>query len=325
LPDVAAPQKVHTVSRKSERLVNLTIALLATKRYLTKAEIFRTVAGYEGEPEARDRMFERDKEDLRSLGVEIEVGSHDPVFEDEAGYRIRPDRYSFQLPEITPTQGVLLAKAAEVWRDAALGEASSIALRKLKALGLESSATEIPDIQARYRDLPAQLPDLIEALTSRREILFEYLDEELKAKVRRVWPYHLSYTSNNWYLLAFDLDQADIRRFRLDRFVSEISFESAANEFESDPEGVAQLLSEIERQPSIATIALRVGKGINLRRGATLEVDGADWQTLSLPYFSEAELIAQILWLGADCQVLSPESLRDSLLSAAQRLRAVHV
>jgi proteasome accessory factor B len=63
------------VSRKSERLVNLTIALLATKRWLTKAEIFANVAGYSGDSEAKDRMFERDKDDLRSLGINIELGS----------------------------------------------------------------------------------------------------------------------------------------------------------------------------------------------------------------------------------------------------------
>ena len=78
------------MSRKSERLVNLTIALLATKRYLTKSEIFRTLEGYEGTTETKERMFERDKDDLRKLGIEIEVGSFDPLFEDEPGYRIKP-------------------------------------------------------------------------------------------------------------------------------------------------------------------------------------------------------------------------------------------
>ena len=87
--DVAVQQRVHTVSRKSERLVNLTIALLGTKRWLTKAQIFSAVDGYEGESDAKERMFERDKDDLRNLGIEIEVGSFDPLFEDEAGYRIQ--------------------------------------------------------------------------------------------------------------------------------------------------------------------------------------------------------------------------------------------
>ena len=77
------------MSRKIERLINLTIALLATKRYLTKNEIFTSVEGYEGSPETRERMFERDKDDLRNLGIQIEVGGFDPAFDDEAGYRIK--------------------------------------------------------------------------------------------------------------------------------------------------------------------------------------------------------------------------------------------
>jgi proteasome accessory factor B len=84
-------------SAKTERLVNLTMALLGTKRFMTKAEIFRRVAGYSGNPETKERMFERDKDDLRSLGIEIEVSTHDAYFEDEVGYRIRPE--AFQIHE----------------------------------------------------------------------------------------------------------------------------------------------------------------------------------------------------------------------------------
>ena len=59
-------------SQKTERLINLTLALLATKRYLTKSEIFKSVTGYSGSPETMERMFERDKDELRNMGVEIE-------------------------------------------------------------------------------------------------------------------------------------------------------------------------------------------------------------------------------------------------------------
>jgi len=96
------------VSRKIERLVNLTIALLATKRFLTKSEIFRTVEGYEGTPETKERMFERDKDDLRALGIEISVGSFDPVFQDEAGYRINSDTYQFNIGLLSPLDGALI-------------------------------------------------------------------------------------------------------------------------------------------------------------------------------------------------------------------------
>ena len=103
------------MSRKIERLINLTIALLATKRYLTKSEIFRTVEGYEGSAETKERMFERDKDDLRTLGIEIEVGSFDPVFADEAGYRIHSEKYELNLGQITPLEISLLSLAAPSW------------------------------------------------------------------------------------------------------------------------------------------------------------------------------------------------------------------
>ena len=87
-------------SEKNERLVNLTIALLATKKFLTKTQIFKAVVGYEGSSEATDRMFERDKEELRSLGIEIEMKSIDPLFDDEIGYRILPERFRFNIGEV---------------------------------------------------------------------------------------------------------------------------------------------------------------------------------------------------------------------------------
>ena len=128
------------MSRKSERLVNLTIALLATKRYLTKSEIFRTVEGYEGSPEAMERMFERDKDDLRSLGIAIELGSFDPLFEDEAGYRISPASYRLDLGELDGTDIALLSLAASAWSGAALEKESTSALVKLASMGIDSDS-----------------------------------------------------------------------------------------------------------------------------------------------------------------------------------------
>jgi proteasome accessory factor B len=84
-------------SEKNSRLINLVIALLATKKFLTKPQIFKAVAGYEGNAEATDRMFERDKEELRALGIEIEIRAIDPLFEDDIGYRLRPERYRLDL------------------------------------------------------------------------------------------------------------------------------------------------------------------------------------------------------------------------------------
>ena len=309
-----------TVSRKSERLVNLTIALLATRRYLTKSEIFRTVAGYEGEPDARDRMFERDKEDLRSLGIDLELGSYDPLFEDEAGYRIKPERYSIQLSNLTSLEMLLLSKAADVWRDASLSYASSTGLRKLKALGLDSDPDEIPDLTARFSEIPEQLLDVIDALSLRKEVTFDYLGSELIAKPRKVWPYHLSYSHNHWYLLAFDVDQQDIRRFRLDRIVSLVTSNSAAHHFPADNEGVQSVLSQVSQEALLAKVSVRVGRGARIRRDATLISSDGEWDLLSIPYYDVDELLFNIIWLGEDARVEAPQEVRAELLSEVEKL-----
>lgn len=313
-----------TVSRKSERLVNLTIALLATRRYLTKSEIFRTVAGYEGEPEARDRMFERDKDDLRSLGIELELGSHDPLFEDEAGYRIKPERYAIQLANLTSLEMLLLSKAADVWQEASLSSASSTGLRKLKALGLDSDTDEIPDLTARFSDIPEQLLDVIDALSLRKEISFDYIGSELVAKARKVWPYHLSYLHNHWYLLAFDVDQQDIRRFRLDRISSKISTTSPAQYFPADNEGVQAVLAQVSQEALVADISVRVGRGAKIRRDATLISSDGEWDLLSTPYYDPDELIFNVIWLGEDARIEAPLALRDELISAVENLVKIY-
>lgn len=312
------------MSRKSERLVNLTIALLATRRYLTKSEIFRTVAGYEGEPDARDRMFERDKDDLRSLGIDLELGSYDPVFEDEAGYRIKPERYSIQLSNLTSLEMLLLSKAADVWRDASLSRASSTGLRKLKALGLDSDTDEIPDLTARFSEIPEQLLDVIDALSLRREITFDYIGSELIAKPRKVWPYHLSYSHNHWYLLAFDVNQQDIRRFRLDRIASVVTTTSSAHHFPADNEGVQAVHSQVSQEALVAKVSVRVGRGARLRRDASIISSDSDWDLLNIPYYDEDELLFNILWLGEDARIESPQEVKDALIAAVEDLVKTH-
>ena len=62
--------------RKTERILNLTICLLVSGRYLPKSRIREAVEGYHNLSDAAfERTFERDKDELRSLGVPIEVGS----------------------------------------------------------------------------------------------------------------------------------------------------------------------------------------------------------------------------------------------------------
>ena len=105
--------------QKSERLLNLLIMLLVQRHYVAKDRI-RSILYPDSTPDAFEKMFERDKEELRSLGVPIEVGNMDAYFDDEPGYRIRPDR--FALPDIDlADEAAVIGLATKVWQHATAG------------------------------------------------------------------------------------------------------------------------------------------------------------------------------------------------------------
>ena len=316
-------RRVPTVSRKSERLVNLTIALLATKRYLTKAEIFASVAGYSGDPEAKDRMFERDKDDLRSLGINIELGTFDPLFEDEAGYRIKPETYELQLTDLNPTEIALLSHAAQLWRDAALGDDAQIGLRKLKALGLESDLESIAHVTPIIRSAPEQLADIIEAISERRVITFEYLDSELVSAVRSVNPYRLSNSRSYWYLIGFDNDRRSIRTFRLDRFSSAVKASTGAGKFDIDFDAL-ESEEQLHTEAAKAIVSIRQGKAHHFAGSRVLRELNADWLEIELEYHDEDWLIQEVLSCGTNAILIEPPHLRKEIIARLEQLVAIH-
>ena len=313
-----------TVSRKSERLVNLTIALLATKRWLTKAEIFANVAGYSGDSDAKDRMFERDKDDLRSLGINIELGTFDPLFEDEAGYRIKPETYALQLQNLDSTELALLAQAARYWQEAALGDSAQSGLRKLKGLGIESDLDTFIDVSATLQSTPEQIPDLIEAVSTRTVIRFEYLDENMHSNVRHLQPYRLSNARGYWYLIGNDLDRKALRTFRVDRINSAIATEGRAGAYEVDKDLLAIEEANYSVQIKKAVLLLRKGKAPSLRTGASVTERDADWDICSVSYRSDENLIQRVLWYGTDVLIEEPQYLRDELISRLETAVKIH-
>ena len=123
--------------RKTERLLGLVVCLLSTRRYLTADQIRQAVPGYPEQDDLFKRMFERDKEDLRELGIPLETGVNHP-FDDDPGYRIR--RQAYELPELRleADEAAVLGLAARVWQRAALEGAAAGALLKLRAAGIEA-------------------------------------------------------------------------------------------------------------------------------------------------------------------------------------------
>ena len=139
-----------------------------------------------------------------------------------------------------------------------------------------------------------------------------------------MWPYHLSYSHNHWYLLAFDVDQQDIRRFRLDRFASPVETNSPAHYFPADNEGVQAVLAQVSQEILLAKVSVRVGRGAKLRRDSTLISSDGEWDLLSFSYYDADELIFNVLWLGEDVRIEEPREIRDQLISSVEKLVNAH-
>ena len=163
------------VTAKSERLLNLVILLLVARNYTTKEQIRALMEPYRASSdEAFDRMFERDKDDLRALGIPLEVGYVDKFFEDEQGYRIKRD--AFELPEIdfTADEVAVLGLAARVWRHAGLAAATSDALVKLKAAGLSFDREQLDQVAPALAAEEPAFEAMWQATVHRTPVRFDY-------------------------------------------------------------------------------------------------------------------------------------------------------
>jgi proteasome accessory factor B len=269
-------------------------------------------------------MFERDKDDLRSLGINIELGTFDPLFEDEAGYRIKPETYALQLENLNPSQIALLSKAAQMWREAALSAPAQSGLRKLKSLGIESDFETISALSVSVPQSPDQLPEIIEAISDKKRIRFEYFNQELKPLVRNVEPYRLSNSRGFWYLIGKDRDINEMRTFRVDRFASSVSIASSANAFSIDQVALDVIKSSQSPSMQIAEVRVRKGRGVALRAHSQHKEIDSEWDLLEVGYHSVDYLISQVLWLGEDAQIMEPDFIREEVISRLQEMVKSH-
>jgi proteasome accessory factor B len=295
-------------SQKTERLINLTLALLATKRYLTKSEIFKSVTGYSGSPETMERMFERDKDELRNMGVEIEVKGLDPLFEDDQGYLIRTETFQLNGNEFAADELLYLTMAANLWHDSALSNDSKAALLKIQSLSgpIEFNAINFPVV--RDSESSQMLATAFEAIEKLKKLSFKYNGNQ-----RSVEPLGMFMRSGFWYLVA--QDDKVIKSFKLVRVESKISIEDRTF---IKPEGfdlTAYLERYSEEEIFEAEILVRKEQAYSLRSKYSVNDHDSEWDLMFIPYSYEPELIENLLWHGQNIIVRKPQSLRDSIVS----------
>jgi proteasome accessory factor B len=311
---------------KTERLVNLVICLLATRTFVPKERLRATLEPYRGCPsdEAFERMFERDKEELRQLGIPLEVGAVNAYFEDEIGYRIAPGEYALPELELEPDEAAALGMAARFWQQATLAQAASSALLKLKAAGLEIGEASPAGIEPRVRAEAPAFEPLLEAVYERQIVRFPYRRGDGQSAVREVEPWTIDSWRGRWYLAGYDVARADSRVFRLDRITGPVLLTGRAPNHKVPARldvraQVAAYARSGGGEPSTATLLARVGTCFQLRRMASEVAIGEDgWDTLTITVRNE--ISGWLAEFGADVVVLGPAALREGVLA---KLRAL--
>lgn len=309
-----------------ERLVNLVIALRETRRPLTIAQVNERVAGYEGErDESWRRMFERDKADLRHLGVPVRTEKLDR-FDDTLGYRIEPDDYDLPSVALTPAELTALALAVQL---TGLSDDAAPALDKLAVdAGL---AGQQRAVQRLPLELGIDAPNrtvLTEALLARRRVTFGYRkgsDVAAAPTRRRVEPHALLHHRGRWYLRGFDTDRRADRTFRLDRIdgVVRATGDPGVVAVPSTPPDPRDVIPGALGDPVDATVWATADAAwavARRSRGAGQPADREGWRAFTVRVTDPEAFVGWLVELGPDVELVGPADLRARLVA---HLRAV--
>lgn len=301
------------VSKVIERILNLLAFLLTVGRPVSAEEIRFTVAGYEqGEDEAFRRMFERDKELLRQLGITLEMQATD-AFEVEYGYVVPEGGYELPDPGLSDEERAALWLAAQAVR---LGGQPSGPEAIFKLGGVPGAIGGEP-LAANLGEEVGLLGDLFTAVVDHRIVDFSYRD-----RARAFKAYGLVHRRGHWYLVGA-LVSGDIRAFRVDR-ITDLSLRDSTGAFErpddfdvnrSIPDapweaGPEDLMAEVVFDAEVAWWARRE-MGANAE--AIEQSDGS--MRASLPVAHVDAFIGWMLGFVDQAEVISPPELRARLLA----------
>jgi proteasome accessory factor B len=316
------PANAPAKNPPEERLVNLVVALMATEQGLTKDTILSSVSGYREQSvagaskDALEKMFERDKESLRGLGVPIEtIGDWaDPDDLREARYRVPSAEY--ELPEdieFTPAELALLNLAGGVWSESSMSDDARSGLRKIRALGIPVDEPII-GYSPRISLHDPSFPLLQQAIEQSRVVRFPYLKPGEEAPLtRQVQPLALVEYEARWHVFGIDLGVGADRTFLLSRIVGPVvltreSFDPALREGAGD-----RALRGLEEVAARSTAHLEVNPGteaaLRLARRATPAEQGIRVSYVDVHIFAE-----ELASYGPEVRVVEPAELRDRVI-----------
>lgn len=318
-----------------ERLFSLVLALLSTESGLTKAEILANVQGYRqrfstgGDNASLERQFERDKDDVRELGIPLETIETPGAAGNNQTLRYRIPKGEYDLPvdvRFTPDESALLSLAAMAWREGALSADSRRGLLKVRSAGAEDDDGALQlgvDAYApRLRARDASFEPLRSALDRGAAVRFDYITPgQHDARRREVAPLALVQHGGRWMLAAHEFATDSDKNYLLARIVGPVTQYEVGQH--TAPVGAGErTLAELERIWAERTARIAVTPGsdaerrLTRRRDTEADADGA----LVLHHVDPQILAEELAAFGPEVRVLEPDDLRARV---DERLRAL--
>lgn len=306
---------------KTERLLEVFLCLSQAHRPVTKRQLREAIEDYSNAVSegAFEKTFERDKAELRDLGVPLETVDDG----EEEGYRVDVAAHTLPSVTFTPAEAALLGLARRVWH-ADGAAAADRALRKLEAVGVAVDPSALALVEPRLAGGEQAFGPIARAIEQRREVAFDYRTSgSTVVASRRLQPWGVVSRRGRWYVVGHDLDRDAPRAFRLDRIVGATRTVGRAESYQVPTDvDVSTLVGDSTTgEPRHAVVRVRTGAGHGLRRRATTSTAVEHgWDRLELTTTDEERLAREVLSHGSDVVIEEPEGARAMVLAALTAL-----
>ena len=293
---------------KAERLLNLFFVLLNTKRPISRHDIRQKVSGYENceSDSSFERMFERDKDELRSTGIKIETLSMDSLFEDELGYRIDQNIFITKVIDWSSDERIMLNLAAAIWKNTEFENLAKIASIKAGNVTSEISDSEsetINDLNTiNYRTI-------LQSLQNRSALDFQYLAlDDSKPRNRKVIVKRLYRLEKYWYIEAIDIAAQVIKNYQINRIYGQIRLSQVS---QVEVNLLKSLVSPSQEKKSIKVTTTEDSRLVTHITGGL--VVGED--KISFDYFDAESFVNNILFLSSIITGINHDEVKKLYIS----------
>lgn len=317
-----------------ERLFSLVLALLASHTGLTRREILETVQGYRqqfnrsGGNASLERQFERDKDDIRDLGVPLEVIDDPADSGNNQAMRYRISKGAYDLPAhitFSAEEVTLLSLAAMVWREGSLSADSRRAITKLRSLGIESNEPVL-GYAPRLRVRETAFDPLNQALERHQIVTFNYLKSgEAEPSTRTVAPLALVQHDGRWHMNGLDSVSDQVRTFLLSRIVGPVRSTGRTHEDRGDGHA-HRVLTELDElwASHLAEVEVVPGTDAEMRLSKRAADKNGHDKRLRIHFSDEDVLADELTSYGPEVLVISPARLRQGVRERLSRLCTTH-